>query len=70
MIYQDPISSLNPRRTVFNIVNEGTRVWSTEHSQQQELKVEEMIQAVGLDPNEAEFADRMNILEVNVKEFL
>ncbi len=53
MIYQDPISSLNPRRTVFNIVNEGTRVWSTEHSQQQELKVEEMIQAVGLDPNEA-----------------
>ena len=46
MIYQDPISSLNPRRTVFNIVNEGTRVWSTEHSKQQETQVEEIIQAV------------------------
>ena len=53
MIYQDPISSLNPRRTVFNIVNEGTRVWSTEHGEAQEKKVEEMIQAVGLDPKEA-----------------
>ena len=53
MIYQDPISSLNPRRTVFNIVNEGTRVWSTEHGTAQERKVEEMIQAVGLDPKEA-----------------
>ena len=53
MIYQDPISSLNPRRTVFNIVNEGTRVWSTEHSKQQETQVEEIIKAVGLDPVEA-----------------
>tara|TARA_B100001250_G_scaffold413638_1_gene448442 strand:- start:871 stop:1920 length:1050 start_codon:yes stop_codon:yes gene_type:complete len=53
MIYQDPISSLNPRRTVFNIVNEGTRVWATEHGAAQEQKVEEIIEAVGLDPNEA-----------------
>mgnify|MGYP001198820553 FL=1 len=53
MIYQDPISSLNPRRTVFNIVNEGTRVWSTEHGRAQEEKVEEIIEAVGLDPTEA-----------------
>ena len=53
MIYQDPISSLNPRRTVFNIVNEGTRVWATEHGKAQEQKVEEIIEAVGLDTNEA-----------------
>ena len=53
MIYQDPISSLNPRRTVFNIVNEGTRVWATQHSTDQEQKVAEIINSVGLDPEEA-----------------
>lgn len=53
MIYQDPISSLNPRRTVFNIVNEGTRVWATQHSTDQEQKVAEIINSVGLNPEEA-----------------
>ncbi|MGZ0229989.1 MAG: ABC transporter ATP-binding protein [Acidimicrobiales bacterium] len=28
MIFQDPISSLNPRRRVFDIVSEGVSVWS------------------------------------------
>ena len=27
MIFQDPISSLNPRRKVFDIVSEGISVW-------------------------------------------
>ena len=27
MIFQDPISSLNPRRKVFDIVSEGVQVW-------------------------------------------
>ncbi|GAA0827338.1 ABC transporter ATP-binding protein [Streptosporangium amethystogenes subsp. fukuiense] len=45
MIFQDPISSLNPRRRVRDIVAEGPRVWGTG-----EERVDEMLEAVGLDP--------------------
>jgi peptide/nickel transport system ATP-binding protein len=51
MIFQDPISSLNPRRRVRDIVAEGPRVWGTGKD-----KVDEMLEAVGLDPATA--ADR------------
>ncbi|WP_336212281.1 ABC transporter ATP-binding protein [Nonomuraea sp. LPB2021202275-12-8] len=45
MIFQDPISSLNPRRRVRDIVEEGPRVWGTGTG-----KVDEVLEAVGLDP--------------------
>ncbi|GAA3820606.1 ATP-binding cassette domain-containing protein [Sphaerisporangium flaviroseum] len=45
MIFQDPISSLNPRRRVRDIVAEGTRVWGLGAG-----RVDEMLEAVGLDP--------------------
>ena len=47
MIQQDPISSLNPRRKVRDIVAEGLQVWGSD-GDQQEL-VAEVLQAVGLD---------------------
>ncbi|MFG2088219.1 MULTISPECIES: ABC transporter ATP-binding protein [unclassified Spirillospora] len=44
MIFQDPISSLNPRRRVRDIVGEGPRVWGTA------ARIDETLEAVGLDP--------------------
>lgn len=48
MIYQDPISSLNPRRNVFEIVNEGSKIWGDLGQETSTL-----IESVGLDPDEA-----------------
>jgi peptide/nickel transport system ATP-binding protein len=45
MIFQDPISSLNPRRRVREIVGEGPRVWNLPGD-----RVDEVLEAVGLDP--------------------
>jgi peptide/nickel transport system ATP-binding protein len=55
MIFQDPISSLNPRRKVFDIVSEGISVWGTGSSGGgfSEDRVIEIIEAVGLDPEVA-----------------
>jgi peptide/nickel transport system ATP-binding protein len=48
MIYQDPVSSLNPRRKVRAIVGEGLSIWKRDRSQH---IVEEVMQAVGIDPD-------------------
>ena len=50
MIFQDPISSLNPRRKVEDIIAEGLRVWKIGTKEEQQKKVDEMMLAVGLDP--------------------
>ncbi len=51
MIFQDPISSLNPRRTVGDVVAEPLRVWGpTDEAKQKEL-VDAMLNAVGIDPD-------------------
>ncbi len=47
MIYQDPISSLNPRRKVRAIVAEGLSIW---HRDRSEAVVDSVMRAVGLDP--------------------
>ncbi|GAA5081125.1 ATP-binding cassette domain-containing protein [Thermocatellispora tengchongensis] len=52
MIFQDPISSLNPRRKVRDIVAEGPRLWGLPAAEA-EKKVDEMLTAVGLDPGVA-----------------
>jgi peptide/nickel transport system ATP-binding protein len=51
MIFQDPISSLNPRRKVEDIVAEGLRIWKTGTNEEQQRRVDEMMLAVGLDPD-------------------
>ena len=52
MIFQDPISSLNPRRRVGDIIAEPYRIWRRgDESWRQRLK--EVLEAVGLDPETA-----------------
>jgi peptide/nickel transport system ATP-binding protein len=53
MIFQDPISSLNPRRKVGAIVAEGLEIWDVGDSASRTAKVDEMLGAVGLDPEAA-----------------
>ena len=50
MIFQDPISSLNPRRKVENIVAEGLDIWKKGTKAERNEKVDEMLLTVGLDP--------------------
>ena len=53
MIFQDPVSSLNPRRKVGEVVAEPLRVWGpTDHEEQWNL-VSELLDAVGIDPDNA-----------------
>jgi len=50
MIFQDPISSLNPRRKVKDIVREGLDIWGIGDKESREAKVQEVLEAVGIDP--------------------
>jgi peptide/nickel transport system ATP-binding protein len=50
MIFQDPISSLNPRRTVGHIVAEGLDIWKVGDKTSRRAKVDDTLAAVGLDP--------------------
>ena len=52
MIFQDPISSLNPRRKVGDIVAEGLEIWSIGDTASRAAKVDEVLGAVGLDPDD------------------
>jgi peptide/nickel transport system ATP-binding protein len=49
-IFQDPISSLNPRRKVKDIVAEPLRIWKRGSDAEQKARVAEVLEAVGLDP--------------------
>jgi peptide/nickel transport system ATP-binding protein len=53
MIFQDPISSLNPRRKVGDIIAEGLEIWHVGDAASRTAKVDEMLAAVGLDPETA-----------------
>ena len=53
MIFQDPISSLNPRRKVRDIVSEGLDIWSIGDKASRAAKVDEVLEAVGIDPANA-----------------
>ena len=50
MIFQDPISSLNPRRRVRDIVGEPLKIWGSREGRDREDIVSEVLDAVGLDP--------------------
>ncbi|HEY3484032.1 MAG TPA: oligopeptide/dipeptide ABC transporter ATP-binding protein [Ilumatobacteraceae bacterium] len=53
MIFQDPISSLNPKHTVRDIVAEPLRVWNRGSKAERTATVAAMLEAVGLDPGVA-----------------
>ena len=53
MIFQDPISSLNPRRTVTQIVEEPLNIWKTGRTDERAAKVIEVLTAVGVDAQAA-----------------
>jgi peptide/nickel transport system ATP-binding protein len=50
IIFQDPIASLNPRRTVGDIVAEPLIIAGVKDAAERNAKVREALQAVGLDP--------------------
>jgi peptide/nickel transport system ATP-binding protein len=56
MIFQDPISSLNPRRRVCDIVAEPLAIWGLGTPPERRRRVAEVLEAVGLDADWA--ADR------------
>ncbi len=51
MIFQDPVSSLNPRRRVRDLVREGLDIWGETVGAFSEGRVDEIMTAVGLDPS-------------------
>ncbi len=51
MIFQDPVSSLNPRRKVGDVVAEPLKVWGPHDKAEQRAKVDKMLDAVGIDPD-------------------
>ena len=55
MIFQDPISSLNPRRAIGEIVAEPLAVWGPEGKDEQWAIVSSMLEAVGVDPASARY---------------
>ncbi|WP_214104048.1 ATP-binding cassette domain-containing protein [Acrocarpospora catenulata] len=53
MIFQDPISSLNPLRKVKNIVGEGLHISGDLSAAEIDAKVRRILEVVGLDPDTA-----------------
>jgi len=53
MIFQDPISSLNPRRTVREIIAEGLKVWGENDSWSLDT-IDVLMESVGIDPRYGE----------------
>ena len=53
MIFQDPISSLNPRRRVADIVAEPLTIWKIGTKEERRAEVDAMLDSVGIDPSMA-----------------
>jgi peptide/nickel transport system ATP-binding protein len=51
LIFQDPIASLNPRRTIADIVAEPLIITGVKDKAERERRVREVLGAVGLDPD-------------------
>src|SRR3546814_2480498 len=51
MIFQDPISSLNPRRRVRDIIAEPLKIWGVGSESDRKAQVDEVLEAVGIDPS-------------------
>ncbi len=53
MIFQDPISSLNPRRRIQDIVAEPLAIWGRGTKEERAVKVRAALESVGIDPDTA-----------------
>jgi peptide/nickel transport system ATP-binding protein len=53
MIFQDPISSLNPRRKVRQVVMEPLNIWKRGSAEERSQKVDAILEQVGIDPQRA-----------------
>ncbi len=53
IVFQDPISSLNPRRRVGDIVEAPLKIWGRGSEAERRARVDEVLEAVGLDPDVA-----------------
>src|SRR6185436_9125305 len=53
MIFQDPISSLNPRRKVRDIVMEPLSIWKRGSRDERSTRVDAVLEDVGIDPARA-----------------
>ena len=53
MIFQDPISSLNPRRIVRDSVKEPLDIWSRGTADDRSKRVDRVLESVGIDPERA-----------------
>jgi len=53
MIFQDPISSLNPRRKILDIVGEPLQIWKRGNAEERSRKVREVLDTVGIDADQA-----------------
>jgi peptide/nickel transport system ATP-binding protein len=53
MIFQDSVSSLNPRRRVRDIVREGIDIWGADDDRSTDDRVDQILHAVGLDADVA-----------------
>ena len=53
MVFQDPISSLNPRRRVLDAVAEPLAVWGRGTGDERREQARAMLEAVGIDPDDA-----------------
>jgi peptide/nickel transport system ATP-binding protein len=53
MIFQDPVSSLNPRRSVRDSVLEPLEIWKRGTKEEREKLVDEILESVGIDPARA-----------------
>lgn len=53
LVFQDPISSLNPRRKIRDVVAEPLTIWKIGSRSERQKKVAEMLDAVGIDVESA-----------------
>ena len=53
MIFQDPISSLNPRRRVWDSVADPLDIWGRGTKEEQATVVDRILESVGIDPQRA-----------------
>ena len=50
IVFQDPLASLNPRKTIFQIIEEPLCFHGYKNKEERKKMVEQIMQAVGLDP--------------------
>ena len=62
MIFQDPISSLNPRRKVRDSVREPLDIWKRGSDSERAKVVDDVLENVGIDPDRA--AESLSLIHI------